>query len=94
MARERMVTRTVEQATVEMLTVKVSTQEVGTVTYAVSATIPKEKVTKYIQKTYDTDDLKNVSIKSYNVTEVLYGMTEQDFIAHATVLPPRQVNGD
>lgn len=89
MARERMVTRTVENAEVKVMVVEVSTQKVSTITYNVSATIGKESTLKFIQKHYDTEELKNVALIDYTVHEILYGMTEQQFISLAKVLPPR-----
>ena len=89
MARERMVTRTVEEAEVKVMTLSVSTQAVGETVYKISATIDKAKALAYIQKTYDTPELKNVVITDYTVHEILYGMPEQEFISRAKVLPPR-----
>ena len=89
MARERMVTRTVEEAEVKVMTLTVSTQAVGEAVYKISAPIDKAKALTYIQKTYDTPELKNVVITDYTVHEILYGMPEQEFISRAKVLPPR-----
>lgn len=89
MARERMVTRTVEEAEVEVLYVFVSTQEVGKTTLKISATVGQDKALAYIQKHFQTTDMKFVAITSYTVHEILYGMPEQEFIANAKILPPR-----
>lgn len=89
MARERMVTRTVEEAQVKVMVVDTETTEVSTLGYNISATIPQAKALQYIQKHYDTATLKNVSIKEYTVKETLYGMSEQEFIKMAKILPPR-----
>lgn len=89
MARERMVTRTVEEAEVEVMYVQVSTQEVGKTTLKISATVGQEKALNYIHKNLQTDDMKYVAIISYTVHEILYGMPEQEFIARAKILPPR-----
>ncbi len=89
MARERMVTRTVEEAEVSVMTVNTETEEVFTRVHHVSATIGEENVLKYIQKHFDTDKEKSVMIQKYETTEILYGMSEQTFIALAKVLPPR-----
>lgn len=89
MARERMVTRTVQEAQVEAITVSVSTQKVETRTYKISATIPKEKRLAYLQKNLQTDDIKIVAIVFVTINEKLYGMTEQEFISRAVILPPR-----
>ena len=89
MARERMVTRTVEEAEVEVMYVQVSTQQVGKTTLKISATVGQDKALAYIQKNLQTDDTKYVAITSYTVHEILYGMPEQEFIEHAKILPPR-----
>lgn len=89
MARERMVTRTVEEAEVEVMYVLISTQEVGKTTMKISATVGQDKALTYIQKNFETDDIKYVAITSYTVHEILYGMPEQEFIARAKILPPR-----
>ena len=89
MARERMVTRTVEEAEIEIMYVLVSTQKVGKTTLKISANVGQDKALAYIQKNLQTDDKKYVAITSYIVHENLYGMSEQEFIAHAKILPPR-----
>lgn len=89
MARERMVTRTVEEAEVEVMYVQISTQEVGRATLKISATVGQDKALAYIQKNLQTDDMKYVAITLYTVHEILYGMPEQEFIAQAKILPSR-----
>ena len=94
MARERMVTRTVEEAEIEVMYVNVSNFEVGKTTLKISATVGQEKALDYIQKNLQTDELKYVAITAYTVHEILYGMPEQEFIAHAKILPPRITSGE
>lgn len=89
MARERMVTRTIENASVEVMSVNVKEQTIENVTLEISATIGEENALKYIQKHFDSAERKHVSIVKYTVSETLYGMTEQEFIKLAKVLPPR-----
>ena len=91
MSRERMVTRTVEEATISALIVHVAEQKTGNAVYRISATIGEENALKYIQKHFDTDSVKTVAILSYSVSQTLYGMPEADFIKLAKVLPPRNV---
>ena len=94
MARERMVTRTVSEAEVSVMTVHVETKEIYTRVHRISATIPAEVALKYIQKHFDTETDKSVMITDYTVSEILYGMPEQDFIKLARILPPRSVNAE
>lgn len=89
MARERMVTRTVEQANVTVMCVNTKTREVSDKTFAISATIPQDKICKYLAKLNTESDVNYVAVTDYTVTEILYGMPESKFIELATVLPPR-----
>ena len=89
MARTRMVTRTVEQANVTVLCVNPKTREVCDKTYAISATIPADKVCKYLAKQNPNSEYNFVTVTDYTVSEILYGMTEDEFIKLAEVLPPR-----
>lgn len=89
MARQRMVTRTVEQANVTVLCVNPKTREVCDKTFAISATIPEDKVCKYLAKSNPDSEYNYVAVTSYTVTEILYGMTEEKFISLAEILPPR-----
>jgi hypothetical protein len=62
-------------------------------------TLPRTyKDEKHLQKAVETaintDTIKAVHIVATEVEETLYGMTEQDFIAHATILPPRGTKTD
>lgn len=89
MARVRMVTRTVEQANVKVLCVNTKTREVCDKTFAISATVPQDKVCKYLAKTAPDTEWNYVAVTDYSVTEILYGMPEDKFIALAEILPPR-----
>ena len=53
-----------------------------------------EAILKVVKKSFDTDNEKAVAILTAEVQEMLYGMSEQEFIQKASVLPPRKVNGD
>lgn len=95
MARERMVTRTVELTIAEVMTVDTTTAEVKIVAYEVGGGLTEEKaVLKAVKKLHETDTFKCVSVQSITVKEILYGMAEIDFIKHAKVLPPRTKNDD
>ena len=89
MARERMVTRTVTETKVDVMVVNTETCEVTIRNYGLTYQ-PDEKIAlKYVQKRFDTDVEKHVSIQGFKQVEILYGMTEQEFIQIAKVLPPR-----
>lgn len=90
MAREKMVTRTVTQTTAEVMTIDVITAEVQIREYTIGGTYDtNETLLKKLQKLFQTDTFKLVNINSATVEDLLLGMTEEDFIRYATVLPPR-----
>lgn len=93
MARERMVTRTVQEKVANVLTVNTLTRETNVAGYSVSATIPDEKICKALAKRYASNpEYANtcfVSVISVDIIETLYGMPEDEFIKLAKVLPPR-----
>ena len=90
MARERMVTRTVELTIAEVMTLNVTTAEVKTIAYEVGGGLTDEKaVLKAVRKLHENDTFKCVAVQSISTKEILYGMPEIDFIKHAKVLPPR-----
>ena len=92
MARERMVTRTVEITTAEVMCMDVVKAEVITKTYDISGTFTDDELLKAIKKLYETDTFKVVHVVSQKTSELLYGMSEAKFIEMAQILPPRQIN--
>ena len=94
MARERMVTRTIENAELSVLRVNTKTRETAVEVLTISATIPENKALKIVHKAYDNGEWKSVDIIERKVTETLYGMSEQEFIKLARVLPPRTAKAD
>lgn len=89
MARVRMVTRTIEQTTAKVMTLDVTTAEVHIAEYPIGGRYTDEELLKKLQKLFQTETLKLVHIESQKCEEVLLGMTEEDFIKHAQVLPSR-----
>ena len=91
MARERMVTRTVETKEVEVMTVNTETAEVKVSVIVVGVDYNKATDTlKYLRKHHETETVKIVSVIKETVSTKLYGMPEQDFIRLAQVLPNRE----
>lgn len=89
MARERMVTRTVEVSTIEVMCLNVETCEVSTQNFELSGYYDDFNVAlKSVRKLYETDKFKVVTVQNITVKEVLYGMPEIDFIRMAKVLDP------
>ena len=89
MARERMVTRTVFETVVDVMVVNTENAQVEIVQKKLSYQPDEVTALKYLQKNFDTETLKHVSIQGYRQDETLYGMSEQEFIELAKVLPPR-----
>lgn len=94
MARERMVTRTVTQTTAKVMCLDVTTAEVTINEYTIGGTYTDTDLLKKCKSLFETEDFKLVHIESTKVEEILLGMTEEDFIHYATVLPPRKTQGD
>lgn len=90
MARVPQVTRTIPTTIVKLFCVNTEDRS----TFEQSITLPRTykdeiKMMKAVEKVLEGEPIKAVSIIGYEVQETLYGMTEQEFIRHATVLPPR-----
>ena len=95
MARERMVTRTVELTVATVMCLNTITAQVETVAYEIGGGLTDEKaILKAVKKLHETDTFKCVSVVSVSVNEILYGMPESEFIKYATVLPPRGTKAD
>ena len=91
MGRIAMVTRTINFTQVTALTVDVVAQATATQVYTLSGTFAdNDKLIKALKKEYESDTTKVVSVISSEVQEQLYGMTEQEFMSLAKVLPPRK----
>ncbi len=95
MARERMVTRTIVETTIEVLVINIETAEVVTKYFILGQSMVKDEKTMLNNAQAMMDEQagnslwKCVAIKSTREEETLYGMTEQDFVKYASVLPPR-----
>ena len=90
MARERMVTRTVELAVCEVMCMNTVNAEVEIHTYEIGGGLSDEKaLLKAIRKLHETATFKCVAISNVKQKEILYGMPESRFIELATILPPR-----
>lgn len=94
MARERMVTRTVVTTMVDVLVININTAETGTKTFVLTQNMVKDEKTmlnnaQVMLENECGEMCKAVAIKNIKEEETLYGMTEQDFLKYAKVLPPR-----
>ena len=84
---KNMVTRTIVGTEVTLLALDTVSAEPQNVTYTLSGKFKDSKaLLKAVQRKFDTDTLKHVSVVSTCAVNQLYGMDESDFIAHAVKL--------
>lgn len=90
MARVPMVTRTIVATKVNVMCLDVQAGEPFNQVVTVPRTYKdNEALLKKVKPLIETDTVKAVHIVDSEEIETLYGMTEQEFIQHAKVLPPR-----
>lgn len=101
MARQPQVTRTIITTNVKALCVNTTDKTTDEKEYILPRTYKDTKaVLKALKARYEVDengnetDVKIVHVISTTEVETLYGMSEDDFIAHAKVLPPRGTKAD
>ena len=95
MARIPMVTRTIQTTTATVLCLNIKEGEPFNKEVVLPRTYKDEKyMMKVVEKLVNTEDVKAVHIVRAEVNETLYGMTEQEFIAAARVLPDRKASGE
>lgn len=91
MARVPMVTRTIIRTEVNVMCLDIEKGEPINKDVTIARTFKDdEKLLKEVKKIVETDTIKAVHIVDKIEVEALYGMAEQEFIEHATVLPPRE----
>ena len=92
MARTPMVTRTITTTKAIVMCLDIESGEPCNKSVVVLRTYKDdETLLKKVKEVLETETLKPVSIVGKEEIETLYGMTEQEFIKHAEVLPPRTV---
>ena len=89
MARTKMVTRTIVTTKCVALCINVQTAEPFNQGFTLAGSYDDEKKMLKELKKYEDEDHKIVHIVDVEKAETLYGMSEEDFIKYATVLPPR-----
>lgn len=90
MARIPMVTRTIIATEANVMCLDVEKGEPFNKVITVPRTYKDdEALLKKVKPMIETDAVKAVHIVDKKEIETLYGMTEQDFIQYAQVLPPR-----
>lgn len=90
MARVPMVTRTIVTTKANVMCLDVQVGEPFNKEVIVPRTYKdNETLLKKVKPMIETDTVKAVHIVDSEEIETLYGMTEQEFIKYAKVLPPR-----
>lgn len=90
MARVPMVTRTITTTKANVLCLDIVAGEPFNEVVVLPRTYKDDKaLMKQVSKLIDNEQRKAVHVVDKEEVETLYGMTEQDFITLAKVLPPR-----
>ena len=84
MARQRMITRTITFQETEVMCLDISTAQAHVSTFCTAS--PSPLTLDQLKARYDTDSNKLVAIINNRTTEQVYGMSEDDFMAHAHVI--------
>lgn len=90
MARTPMVTRTIVTTKAIIMCLDVEAGEPFNKEVTLPRTYKDEKaLLKKVRPLVETDTVKAVHVVDTEEVETLYGMTEQEFIENAQILPPR-----
>lgn len=90
MARTPMVTRTIVTTKATVMCLDVTKGEPFNEVYPMPRTYKDEAtLLKKLKAKYESDTVKLVHVVAVETVETLYGMTEQEFIENAKILPPR-----
>ena len=88
--RKRIVSRTIMSTKVKALTVSVKSQKTEVQEFEIAGAFKsQDECLKQLKTVAETDDLKIVSVTEMDVQETLYGMEENEFLAHATKMDKR-----
>lgn len=91
--RKPMVTRTIQTTEATVLCIDIINSEPFNKTVTLPRTYKDEKsLMKKVASVIDNDTVKAVHVVATEIHETLYGMTEDDFIAAAEILPARKGN--
>jgi hypothetical protein len=90
MARQPQVTRTITTTKATVLVVNIETGISEEREVSVPRVFTKaKKLREAVEAVVNVGNERLAHIKSTETVETLYGMSEQDFINHAKILPPR-----
>ena len=90
MARQPQVTRTIQTTKCNVLCIDLVNEAPFTKEVVLPRTYKDEKaMLKKIKPIVENDTIKVVHVQNFTVESTLYGMTEEEFIEKATILPAR-----
>lgn len=90
MARKYSITRTVQHQNVTALVFDKNTAEAFNKTIPISPVITDPaKLARVVAKTIDNDNEKFIEVVDVEVVEKCYGISVEDFMAHAVELDPK-----
>ena len=93
MARQPMITRTIQTTKATVLCIDLANEQPFTQEVVLPRTYKDERsMMKKIKPLVENDHVKAVNVRNVAVESTLYGMTEQEFINVANILPSRTQN--
>ena len=93
MARVPSVTRTIQTTKANVLCIDLSTEQPFTQSVILPRTYKDERsMLKKIKPMLENETVKVVHVQNFTVESTLYGMTEEEFIKAAEIMPPRKTN--
>lgn len=92
--KQNYITRTIQIGSYEVMGINLETAEVSKTVSVIPSYQRIKDPLKYFAALMGTTTFKVVSAKLTGSTEILYGMTEDDFIVNAVVMKPRITKGD
>ena len=93
MARVPSVTRTIQTTKCKVLCIDVENERPFTQEVILPRTYKDERsMLKKLKPMLESETVKVVHVQNFTVESTLYGMTEEEFIKAAEILPPRTAN--
>lgn len=90
MARQPQVTRTIQTTKCNVLCIDLANEQPFTQEVILPRTYKDERsMMKKIKPLVENDTIKVVHVQNFTVESTLYGMTEEEFISAAHILPAR-----
>ena len=90
MARQPQVTRTIQTTKCNVLCIDLANEQPFTQEVILPRTYKDERsMMKKIKPIVENDNVKAIHVQNFTVESTLYGMTEEEFISAAHVLPAR-----